>query len=127
MDIKNIARFIYWNVIPLSAGTVVFYYFLNKADGNDVNKFLLMMLGAFGFCFIFIMTHGWIGLKIFPERKTLADKMMKCKLRRKYGNSYCVDCQDSYTCASDIEGGKGKKDEKDVKGKKDEVTKEERM
>lgn len=111
MNIKNIVRFIYWHAIPISVGAVVFYY-LNKADSNDINKFFPMMLEAFGFCFIFIMIHGWIGLKIFPEKPTLADKMMRCKLRRKYGGSYCADCPDSYTCPTDLGPKKVGKEEK---------------
>ena len=103
--------------MPISVGAILFYY-LNKTD--DINKLIPTMLEAFGFCFIFIMIHGWIGIKIFPEKMTLADKMMRCKLRRKYGNSYCVDCQDSYTCASDLEGGKAEKVVKEEKTEKTE-------
>ena len=100
MSIKNIAKFIYWTVIPISVGVVAFYY-LNKIDINDINQFI-PTVKIFGFAFTFMIIHSWIGYKIFPEKMTLADKMMRCKLRKKYGGSYCVDCADSYKCPTDL-------------------------
>lgn len=35
------------------------------------------------------------------EKRTLTDKIISCKLRKKYGKNYCIKCSDSYTCATD--------------------------
>lgn len=93
-------RFIYWNAIPISLGAIVFYY-LNKID--DIYEYLRMVINVLGLAIPFLIIHIWIGNKIFPEKMTLADKIMGCKLRVQYGGSYCVKCPDSYVCASDIE------------------------
>lgn len=98
MSIKDIIKFIYWNAMPLALGAVTFYY-LNKIE--DPWIFLRMSAYVFVFVILFIIIHVWIGKKIFPEKATLADKIMRCKLRMQYGRNYCVKCPDSYTCASD--------------------------
>lgn len=104
MNIKNILRFIYWDAIPIVTGGVVFYYLNKIQDPWDYMKAWMAFLGV---AIPFMIIHIWIGHKIFPEKMTLADKIMKCGLRMQYGRDYCVKCPDSYNCAAGIEGGKG--------------------
>lgn len=111
MDKRTVAELIYWNAVPIAIGAVGFYY-LNKIENPwDYIKAAIPFLGAL---IPFMIVHFWIGNKIFPEKLTLANKIMRCKLRVKYGSSYCAKCPDGYTCASDIEGGKGKVKEGNV-------------
>lgn len=100
MNMKMIAKFMYWNAIPFVVGAVAFYYFNKIEDPWDFMKVWITFLVI---AFPFIIIHVWIGRKIFKERLTLADKMTRCRLRMQYGSSYCVDCADSYTCASTID------------------------
>jgi len=48
-----------------------------------------------------IIIHITIGNMLFKRNEmhidTLANKMMRCKLRKQYGHSYYVKCPDSYT------------------------------
>lgn len=99
MNIKTIVKFIYWHALPICVGAIMFYY-LNKIE--DIREFLIMSLKAFIFVIIFIIIHIWIGHKIFPEKVTLADKIMRCRLRMQYGMDYCVKCPDSYKCPTDL-------------------------
>jgi len=99
MNIKTITKFIYWQVMPITLGATMFYY-LNKIE--DIREFLIMGLKAFILAILFIIIHVWIGHKIFPEKITLADKIMRCRLRMKYGHNYCAKCPDSYECATDF-------------------------
>lgn len=62
-----------------------------------------MSLFAFIISVIFTIIHVWIGYKIFPEKMTLADKIMRCKLRMRYGRNYCAICPDGYSCASSVD------------------------
>ncbi len=45
----------------------------------------------------------WVGKKLFKEKETLAEKIMYCSLRRKYGKNYCAECPDGYECAQDLD------------------------
>ena len=97
MSIKDVIKFIYWQVIPVVVGVIMFYY-LNRIE--DIFLFLKMTLYAFIIAIAFIIIHIRIGYKIFPEKMTLADKIMRCKLRIQYGRNYCAKCPDGYVCAS---------------------------
>lgn len=100
MKINNIIRSIYWHVIPISVFVVSFYY-LNKIE--DPLNYVKASISFFSIVLLpFMIFHGWLGQKIFKEKLTLTDKIMRCGYRRQYGNSYCVKCPDSYTCASTI-------------------------
>lgn len=49
---------------------------------------------------IFLIYILSITKKLASPSVSLAEKMMKCKLRIENGLDYCVKCPDSYTCAS---------------------------
>ena len=106
MNKRTIAKLIYFDAIPIIVGMIAFYY-INKI--NDMWEYMKAVGSFLLMCIPLMMIHTWIGNKIFPEKPTLADKIVRCRLRRKYGNSYCVECDDSYNCASNIESGKGEK------------------
>jgi len=85
--------------MPITLGAIMFYY-LNKIE--DIREFLIMSLKAFVLAILFIIIHVWIGHKILPEKITLANKIMRCRLRMQYGYNYCAKCPDSYECATDL-------------------------
>ena len=98
MDKKNISKFLYWTVMPMAIGVILFIY-IDKMNLPILNKLFLFVVIIIPIAAI----RAWIGVKIFKEEPTLADKIMSCNLRRRYGNGYCAKCPDSYTCASDID------------------------
>lgn len=93
-----ILQFIYWYILP-----IIFIYLaidsLDKID--DLSEFLKRSVIYFLLSFPLTIIHALLGNFIFRGRikKTLADKIMSCELRRKYGYNYCVECKDSYTCS----------------------------
>lgn len=105
MNIKEISKFLYWTVMPFLIGVILFYY-LNKMDRPYIEKVLIFLALAIPI----ISIRMFIGRWIFKEKETLAEKMMYCGLRRKYGRNYCAECPDGYECAKDL----GESD-KDVK------------
>ena len=82
----------------MAIGFILFYY-LNKMDMSLSKKFLIFLI----ICFPISMIRVSIGHKIFKEKQTLAEKIMACGLRRRHGDSYCVDCPDSFTCATTLD------------------------
>jgi hypothetical protein len=36
------------------------------------------------------------------EPPSIAEKMRRCKLRKKHGANYCIECKDSYDCARTV-------------------------
>ncbi len=101
MSLKDISKFIYWTVMPIGIGMVVFFYIdkMEVSMGYKILIFLAIVLPT-------AMIRTWIGMKIFEEKPTLVEKIMSCSLRRKHGNSYCAECPESYSCAN---GGIDKK------------------
>lgn len=99
MSVKDISKFIYWRVMPIGIGAVMFFY-IDKMEVSMGYKILIFLVISLPI----VMIRLWIGMKIFKEKMTLTEKIMSCSLRRKHGNSYCVECPESYTCANgDIE------------------------
>ncbi len=102
MNIKNIIRLIYWEGIPLLTGFILFKYAgVEKANGIlDVAKIFISNLYII---IPVIIVHIMIGNILIKRNEThidkLANKMMRCKLRRQYGHAYCTKCPDGYTCA----------------------------
>lgn len=93
MRAKDIFKFIYWTVMPVAIGFAMFFY-LDKMETSLLNKILIFLAIAIPLTTIRV----FIGVKLFKEKMTLAEKIMSCNLRRKYGNSYCAECPDSYNC-----------------------------
>ena len=105
MKTKDIVRFIYWEGVPLIIGFILFRY--TGIDGTDSFWDILKVFFSNLYIIIpIIIIHIWIGNRIFKDIDTstnkLASKMMRCKLRKKNGFSYCAKCPDGYTCAGDI-------------------------
>lgn len=112
MKIKDIVRLIYWEGVPLLTGLILFRYAgVDKANGViDVAKIFVSNLYII---IPVIIVHITIGNIIFKRNEahidTLANRMMRCKLRKQYGRSYCAKCPDGYTCATSIENRKSGK------------------
>ena len=100
MGSKDIFKFIYWEVMPVAIGFIMFLY-IDKMEISIVDKIIVFIVIALPVAII----RSYVGMKIFKEEPTLAEKIMSCGLRRKYGNGYCAECPDSYECA----GGTDKK------------------
>lgn len=98
MKKEDMYKFIYWTVMPFAIGAILFFY-IDKMEISIIDKLLIFIAIVVPVAAI----RAWIGMKIFKESPTLAERMMSCNLRRKYGNGYCAMCPDGYTCASDIE------------------------
>lgn len=74
---------------------------LEKITMWDIyTRFLFLIIMGF---FFIIPLHQYIGNRIFSENTTLADKIMKCKLRKQYGLNYCPNCPNSYTCPTELD------------------------
>lgn len=98
MKKEDISKFIYWTIMPMAIGFVMFFY-LDKMEASLLYKALIFLVIAIPLATIRVL----IGVKLFKEKPTLAEKMMSCSLRRKYGNDYCARCSNGYECASGIE------------------------
>lgn len=96
MTAKNISRLLYWKVMPMAIGFVMFYY-LDKMEISLLYKVFIFLAIAIPVATIRI----FIGMKFFKEEPMLADKIMSCSLRKKYGHDYCAICPDGYSCSSD--------------------------
>lgn len=95
MITRDISKFLYWTVMPICIGVIMFFY-IDKLEVSFLYK-------VFIFSVIVIpvaMIRVFIGIKLFGGKQTLAEKIMSCQLRKKYGNEYCVVCPDGYKCAS---------------------------
>jgi hypothetical protein len=100
MKNNNIFKFIYWAIIPIFIGAILFYFSNKLSDEKDPAEiwtiFIILIIPI-------AIIRVWIGTKIFKEEPTLVDKIMRCRLRMQYGRDYCAKCADSYTCASSID------------------------
>jgi hypothetical protein len=83
--------------MPMVIGFVLYFY-LDKIETSLLNKALIFLAIALPLATIRV----FVGVRLFKEKATLADKIISCELRRKNGNDYCAECPDGYTCASDI-------------------------
>lgn len=95
MTTRDISRFLYWSVMPMAIGFIMFFY-LDKMDMSLLNKALIFLVIAIPLGTIRV----YVGVWLFKEKPTLADKIMHCNLRRKHGNNYCAECPDGYNCAT---------------------------
>ena len=105
MKIKDIVRLIYWEGVPLLTGFILFRYAgVDKA--NSILDVVKIFISNLYIIIPVIIAHITIGNILFKRKEThidaLANKMMRCKLRKQHGLSYCAKCPDSYTCAGDI-------------------------
>lgn len=103
MTVRDIFKFIYWVVMPIFIGAILFYYLNKFSNGKDAIEIWTIFIAL---AIPIAIIRAWVGTKIFKEDKekpTLADKIMKCELRIKNGYDYCVKCPDNYTCASSID------------------------
>ena len=60
---------------------------------------IMLTVVIISYCVILIRLSSAVK-GITSPAESLAEKMMKCKLRIENGLDYCVKCPDSYTCAS---------------------------
>lgn len=95
MTERDMAKFLYWTMMPMAIGFIMFSY-LDKMEISLLNKVLIFLVIAIPLATIRV----YVGAKLFKEKPTLTDNIMSCKLRRKYGNDYCAKCRDSYECAA---------------------------
>lgn len=84
--------------MPFCIGFFIFYY-LYGMDIPFIEKVIIFLVIAIPISTI----RFWIGKKIFEDETTLAEKIMYCGLRRKYGKNYCAECPDGYECAKGID------------------------
>lgn len=96
MTTKDVLKFLYWTVMPMAIGFIMFSY-LDKMEGTLLYKALVFLAIAIPLATLRVFFGVWI----FKEKPTLADKIMHCDLRRKHGSSYCAECPDGYECAID--------------------------
>jgi hypothetical protein len=90
---KSFLKFLYWTIIPMAIGAVMFYY-LDKMNASLLYKAFIFLLIAIPIATIRV----FVGAKLFKQ--TLADKIISCYLRKKYGKEYCAVCPDGYNCAA---------------------------
>lgn len=94
MKKKSTFGYIYWTVMPFFIGFFLFFY-LSRMNISFIEKFIIFLIIA-----IPLSTFRfWLGNKLFEDELTLAEKIMYCGLRRKYGKNFCVKCPDGYECA----------------------------
>jgi drug/metabolite transporter (DMT)-like permease len=96
VNVKDISKFLYWTIMPMAIGFIMFSY-LDKMEGTLLYKAIIFLAIAIPLATIRV----FIGVWLFKEKPTLAEKIMRCDLRRKHGNGYCAVCPDSYECATD--------------------------
>ncbi len=96
MKENSIFKFIYFIVLPMIIGAVIFYY-VDKMEESIIYKISIWAAIAVPT----IMIKNWIYMKIVKGQQTLAEKIMSCDARRKYGDSYCVKCPDGYSCGEE--------------------------
>lgn len=99
MNVRDIIKFLYWDVMTFATGFAIFYGF---TKGIGPSGIIQSSIFYFVIAFLYVTIHVWLGHKIFKEKMTLADKIMTCKLRMENGLNYCVKCPDSYKCPTDI-------------------------
>lgn len=97
MTTRSVSKFLYWTVMPICIGVIMFFY-IDKLEVSFLYKVFIFSVIALPVA----MIRVFVGIKLFEKRQTLAERIMSCQLRRKYGKDYCVVCPDSYKCASDI-------------------------
>lgn len=81
--------------MPMAIGVIMFIY-LDNMDASLLYKAFVFFAIAIPLATIRV----FVGMKLFNENQTLADMIMSCNMRRKYGHDYCIVCPDSYKCAS---------------------------
>lgn len=98
---KKIGKIIYFSIIPVIMGAVVFSYFGRVTDGNDfIRKMILFIIIMVPISII----YAWFGDKVlFPNKDTIPhkilDKMERCTIRKEKGDTYCAKCPEGYECA----------------------------
>lgn len=97
MKTREVLRFLYWTIMPMAIGFVLYFY-LDKIETSLLYKTLIFIAIVLPLATIRV----FVGVRLFKEKPTLADKIISCKLRRTYGNDYCAECPDGYTCATDL-------------------------
>jgi hypothetical protein len=97
MTAKDILRFLYWTVTPMAIGFAIFFY-LDKMETSLLNKVLIFLVIAIPLATIRVFLGVWL----FKEKPTLADKIMSCAIRRIHGSSYCAECPYGYECAAGL-------------------------
>lgn len=105
MITKSLFKFIYKEILPLAIGfTIMTVLQISYPELiKELNPFQLIALMIFLIIPVLIVLKFIEGI-LFERKNTLADKMMKCSLRKQYGLDYCVKCPDSYTCPTKLDG-----------------------
>lgn len=93
MVARDVSKFLYWTIMPMAIGFSMFYY-LDNMEISLLYKALIFLAIVIPVATIRV----FVGMKLFKEKPTLADKIMSCNLRRKHGPSYCAECPDGYKC-----------------------------
>ena len=102
--IKSIGRLFYLNTILLIIAYLSPY--IIPYIYPEISNVELLIISAVGmtivmiFYCIILIRLSYVARGIISPAESLAEKMMKCKLRIENGLDYCVKCPDSYTCAS---------------------------
>ncbi len=102
MKRKSLFKFIY-EMYPLAVGFTTMtilqkYYPELIQESNPLKLLALLVLLNMPVLIILRFIEGIL----FRRKDHLADKMMKCTLRKQYGLDYCVECPDSYTCPAEV-------------------------
>ena len=102
--VRSIGRLFYLNTILL-----IFVFLLPYVVSYihpEIPRIELLVISAvmltlviIFYCIILIRLYSEVKGIISPA-ESLAEKMMRCKLRIEHGLDYCVKCPDSYICAS---------------------------
>lgn len=93
MTMKGVLRFLYWAIMPMVIASIMFYY-LDKMEASFLYKVFIFLEVVVPVATIRV----FVGMKLFNEKQTLADRIMSCKLRKKYGHDYCAVCPDGKKC-----------------------------
>jgi len=107
MNKKTIAKIIYYEILPIIIGALVFHSLGRVTDLTDlINKMAIFALYIIPFSFIYILIGGFIFSKFFPSDTfayRLMVKMTNCKIRKENGDEYCAKCPDSLACIKSID------------------------
>lgn len=124
---EKIARIIYYELIPIIIGFLLFGSLGRVTDTTDfIQKMITFAMYIIPLSFVYNWIGGFIFSRLF-SRDTYAHrlmiKMINCKIRKENGNEYCAKCPDSLACIASVDSvdGMNKIDKVDKVDKVDKI------
>jgi hypothetical protein len=107
MNRKEIAKIIYYELIPVIIGFFLFGYLGRVTDVTDlIHKMIIFLIYMTPFSIVYMWIGGFIFSRLFPRDTyayRLMAKMTKCKTRKENGVEYCAKCPESLVCINSID------------------------